>query len=387
MARIILVTGSGGAGKSSVAAATALAAARRGVRTVVLASGVSPGLGSVFGVEAPLFSGPRGAPVAINDHLSIHEVDVSEELRLGWNSGQGGLAALVGGGLAGAGAEEVAVTAEAAHVVTLLRLGEYVREQRHDLIVVDCGSTTEALGLVTTVSAMSWYARRQQTPAQPGRRARLLAASLQGAEASLEVRDRLKAVDELLHDPEVTALRLVTAADTASVQEVQRAYTYFNLHGVAVDCVVINRLAPTGAGGASGRAQAQQSQVEKLQGAFTDVLVLKVPEVDGEVVGEKPLEAFAEQLYQGEDPVRLGAAQPLLGLRKDAVDVYHLEVRLPFVAKSDVSLSRRGEELVIQVGGARRNVVLPRMVAQLPTSGARMEGDRLVVSFQRERSV
>ncbi|WP_426752687.1 ArsA family ATPase [Myxococcus sp. Y35] len=378
MARIILVSGSGGAGKSSVAAATALAASRRGVRTMVLSFGVSRGLSAAFGVEVPLFSGPRGVPVGINDHLSLHEVDVAEELRRGWNSGQGGLAALVAGGLERVSAEEVAVTAEAAHVVTLLRLGEYVREQRHDLIVVDCPSTSEALQFLNTVSAMSWYARKQQAPAQPGRRARLMAASLQGAEASLEVRDRLKAVDELLHNPEVTTVRLVTSADTASVQESQRAYMHFNLHGLAVDCVVINRLGP---------AQAQQAHVEKLKAAFTDVLVLKVPHQDGEVVGEKPLEAFAEQLYQGEDPVKLGEPQPMLGLRKDAVDVYLLEVRLPFVAKSDIELSRRGEEFVIQVGGARRNVVLPRMVALLPTSGAHMEGDRLIVSFQKERGV
>ncbi|AKQ65683.1 Arsenical pump-driving ATPase [Myxococcus hansupus] len=370
-----------------MAAATALAASRRGLRTMLLSFGTSRGLGTAFGLEAPLFSGPRGVPVGINDQLSLHEVDVAEELRLGWNSGQGGLAALVGSGLERVSAEEVAVTAEAAHIVTLLRLGEYVREQRHDLIVVDCPSTSEALQLLNTVSAMSWYARKQQAPTQPGRKARLLAASLHGAEASLEVRDRLKAVDELLHNPEVTTLRLVTSADTASVQETQRAYTFFNLHGAAVDCVVINRLAPDGEGADAELSRVQQPHVEKLRGVFSGVLLLEVSRQVGDVVGEVPLEAFAEQLYQGEDPVRLGEPQPLLGLRKDAVDAYLLEVRLPFVTKGEVELSRRGEEFVIQVGGVRRNVVLPRMVAQLPTSGARMEGDRLIVSFQKERGV
>ncbi len=387
MVRILLVSGRGGAGKSTVAAATALAASRRGVRTLLLSFGTSRGPSTAFGLEAQLFSGPRGVPVGINDQLSLHEVDVSEELRLGWNSGQGGLAALVGSGLERVSAEEVAMTAETAHIVTLLRLGEYVREQRHDLIVVDCPSTSEALQLLNTVSAMGWYARKQQAPTQPGRKARLLAASLHGAEASLEVRDRLKAVDELLHNPEVTTLRLVTSADTASVQETQRAYTFFNLHGIAVDCVVINRLAPEGEGADGERARAQQPHVEKLQQAFTGMLLLKLSRQAAEVVGEKPLEAFAEQLYQGEDPVRLSDPQPLLGLRKDAVDVYLLEVRLPFVTKGEVELSRRGDEFVIQVGGVRRNVALPRMVAQLPTSGARMEGDRLIVSFQKERGV
>lgn len=374
MARIILVSGAGGSGKTTVAAATALAASRRGLRTLVLSFDLSRGLSAVMGVESALFSGPRGVPVGVNDHLSFHEVDVGEELRRAWNGGQGGLAALVDGGLERVNAEEVAMTAEAAHVVMLLRLGEYLREQQHDLVIVDCPSTSAALQLLNTVPAMSWYARKQQAPAQSGRRARLLAASLHGADASLEVRDRLHAVDALLHDPEVTTLRLVTTADTVSGQEAQRAYTYFSLLGFAVDCVVINRLAP-------------ESHVEKLQGAFSSLLVLKVPHQPTEVVGEKPLEVFAEQLYQGEDPVRLTAPQPALGIRKDAVDAYSLEVRLPFVAKSDVELSRRGAEFVIQVGAFRRNVVLPRMIAVLPTSGARMEGDRLIVSFQKERGV
>ncbi|WAM23308.1 ArsA family ATPase [Myxococcus sp. NMCA1] len=387
MARIILVSGTGGSGKTTVAAATALAASRRGLRTLVLSFDLSRGLSAAMGVESPLFSGPRGVPVGVNDHLSFHEVDVGEELRRGWNGGQGGLAALVDGGLERVNAEEVAMTAEAAHVVMLLRLDEYLREQQHDLVIVDCPSTRTALQLLNTVPAMSWYARKQQAPTQPGRKARLLAASLHGADASLEVRDRLTAVDALLHDPEVTTLRLVTTADTVSGQEAQRAYTYFSLLGLAVDCVVINRLAPEAADAGSERGRAQQSHVEKLQSAFSSLLVLKVPHQATEVVGEKPLEVFAEQLYQGEDPVRLTAPHPALGIRKDAVDAYSLEVRLPFVAKSDVELSRRGAEFVIQVGAVRRNVVLPRMIALLPTSGARMEGDRLIVSFQKERGV
>ncbi|ATB48585.1 ArsA family ATPase [Corallococcus macrosporus] len=377
MTRIILVSGRGGAGKTTVAAATALAASRRGLRTLVLSFDLTHGLGAAMGQEGALFSGPRGVPVGVNDHLSFHEVDVGEELRRGWNGGQGGLSALVDGGLERVSAEEVAMTAEVAHVVMLLRLGEYVRAQQHDLLVVDCPSTGAALHLLNTVPAMRWYARKQEAPTQPGRKARLLAASLHGADASLEVRDRLNAVDALLRDPTVTTLRLVTTADTVSVQETQRAYTYFSLHELAVDCVVINRLAQ----------EAQQPHVERLQGAFSSLLVLKVPHQAAEVVGEKPLDTFAEQLYQGEDPVSLTAPQAPLGIRKAAVDAYTLEVRLPFVAKSEVELTRRGAEFVIQVGAVRRNVVLPRMIALLPTSGAHMEGDRLIVSFQKERGV
>ncbi len=352
---------------------------------MVLSFELPRSLGGSFGLEEPLFSGPRGAPVAINDHLSIHEIDAAEELRRGWNDGRGGLAALMESGLESVTAEEVAMTADTAHLITLLRLGEYIREQKHDLLIVDCPSTGGALHFVSSVSAMRWYARRQQAPERKGRRARLMAAGAHGADLSLEARERLKAVDELLHNPEVTTLRWVTTADKVSVQETQRAHTYFSLHGITTDCVVINRLAPEGEGTSSDPAQAQQPHVEKLQQLFEQLPVVKVPLHSSEVVGEKPLEAFAGLLYNGEDPARPMVSQPPLGFIKEAVDVYRLEVKLPFVAKNEIELSRREEEFVIQVGAVRRNVLLPRMIALLPTLGARMEGDRLVVSFRKER--
>jgi arsenite-transporting ATPase len=376
MARVILVSGRGGAGKTTVAAATGLAASRRGVRTMILSFDLSRSLTGSFGIEDSLFAGPagpRGGPVAINEHLSINEIDATKELRRVWPDG----------GLEGVSAEEVAMTAETAHLVTLLRLDSDLREQKHELIIVDCPSTGAALHFVNSVSAMGWHDRRRQAPEQKGRRARLMAGGL-GAELGPQARDGLRAVDELLRNPEVTTLRLVTTADKVSVQETRRAYTYFSLHGITTDCVVFNRLAPEGEQTAPG--QAQEPPVEKLQSLLEQLPVLKVPLHPNDVVGQKPLEAFSEQLYGREDPTRRMVSRPPLGFIKEAVDVYRLEVKLPFVEKNEIELTRRGEELAIQVGAARRNVLLPRMIALLPTLGARMEGDRLVVSFHRERS-
>ncbi|EPX55244.1 Arsenical pump-driving ATPase [Cystobacter fuscus DSM 2262] len=378
MARLILVTGSGGAGKTVVASATGLAASRRGVRTGIVSFGLSQGLVSTFGLEEPLFPSARGQPVRINEHLDIQELDVQEELRRGWSHGRGSLAALLGEGLENVSAEEVAITPGLEELVTLLRLSELLREQRYELLIVDCPSTTGALRLVSSASALGWYARRPSSPARKARSGMLTARSCREPGALQEARDRLAAVDELLRDPAVTTLRLVATSGKVSVQETQRAYTYFSLYGVTTDCVVINRLAPGGEG-------AQQPHVEKLQRVFAPLPVLKTTLHSSEVVGEGPLEAFMEQLYQGEDPVLPMVSQPPLGFSKEGVDAYRLELKLPFTTKDDIDISRREEELVVRVGAVRRNILLPRMMALLPTAGARMEGDRLIMSFRKER--
>ncbi|ADO72611.1 ArsA family ATPase [Stigmatella aurantiaca] len=386
MARIILVSGKGGAGKTAVAAATGLAASRRGVRTLVLSFDHSRSLSGAFDIEEPLFA-TQGGPVRVNDHLHLQEIDAQEELRHGWTGLHAYVAAVTGsGGLDAVAAVEVAITPGLEELVTLLRLGEHIREQQYELIVVDCPSTAGALRLVGSTAAMSWYFRRQLgQDHRKLQRARSSAADGGEAAAAREVRDKLVIVDALLHNPEVTTLRLVTTADKVAAQEAQRAYTYFSLYGIATDCLVINGLLPEQEGPLADQYLAQQLQVEKLQGLFAPLPVVKIPLHPGEVVGEGQLEAFGNLLYTGEDPARVMAVHPALGLTKDAVDVYRFEVKLPFVSKDEIELHRRGEELVIQVGAFRRNILLPKMIALLPTEGARMEGDRLIVSFRQER--
>ncbi|MFE8598043.1 ArsA family ATPase [Archangium violaceum] len=378
MARLILVSGSGGAGKTAVAAGTGLAASRQGIRTGIVSFGLSQGLGSTFGHEEPLFPAARGQPVRINEHLDILELDVQEELRRGWSHGRGTLAALLGDGLENASADEVAIAPGVEELVTLLRLGELLQEQRYELLIVDCPSTEGALRLISSASALGWYSRRQSSPERRARSGMLTARRSREPGALQEARDRLAAVDELLRDPAVTTLRLVATAGKASVQETLRAYAYFSLHGITTDCVFINRLVARKKG-------AQEPYVEKLRSALGELPVVKVPLHSSEVVGEELLEAFMAQLYEGKEPVRPMVSHPPLGFSKEAVDAYRLELKLPLTTKDDIDISRREEELVVRVGAVRRNILLPRMMALLPTAGAHMEGDRLIVSFQKER--
>ncbi|MCE9672540.1 ArsA family ATPase [Myxococcus stipitatus] len=378
MTRLILVSGRGGAGKTTVAAATALAAARRGTRTLVLSFDGSRDLGAAFGLEPPDASTPSGLPVALDEHLHLLEVDATSELQRGWGGGRGDVAVLLGGGWEGVTSEEVALGPGVDSVVTLARLGELTRERRYELIVVDAPSTSGALRFVAGAESMGWFTRRWSSPSGAMRRLRPSRVDPEGVAALQGARDRLMEVDALLRDPQSTTLRWVTRADARAEQELRRASTAFGLQGIALDCVVINQLVPEGI--------VASPRVEDFQRLLGTLPVVGLARQERELVGRDALDAFANQLYAGEDPARLMANGPASGFGKDAVDAYRLEVRLPFVNKEDVNLSRREAELVIQVGPLRRNVLLPRMIAQLPTAGARMVGDTLVVDFRRERN-
>ncbi|WP_338864531.1 ArsA family ATPase [Myxococcus stipitatus] len=370
MTRILLVSGSGGVGKTTVAAATGLAASRRGLRTLVLSFDASRDLSGAFGLEGPA---RQGLPVRADDTLHLQELDVPSELQRRWISGRGEVAALLGGGLEDVTAEEVALTPGVDVLLALLLLDEHTRARTYELIVIDGPSTGELLRFTGGADAVGWFARRSRAPEQSARRVR---PSRGDPEVLHGVSDRLMDVGALLRDPTVTTLRLVTTQDTRAEQATRRACTAFGLQGIALEGLVLNRLPPGDGNG---------SWAERLQRLVGSVPVTGVELQAEDVVGRGALEAFATRLYQGEDPAKPMSTHPVLGVEKDAVDAYRLEVRLPFVSKEEVVLSRREAELVIQVGAFRRNVLLPRMVARLATSGARMDGEKLVVEFTKER--
>ncbi|WP_044900742.1 ArsA family ATPase [Myxococcus stipitatus] len=369
--RIRLVSGCGGVGKTTVAAATALAASRRGLRTLVFSFDTSRDLSGAFGLQVLAHPGPRGQPVRVEDSLHLQELDVSAELQRRWSSGRGELAALLGGGLEDVTAEEVALMPGLEVLLALLLLDEYTRARTYELIVIDGPSLGDLLRFVGGADAVSWFARRTRPPEQGARRVR---PSRGDPDVLHAVSDRLMDVGTLLRDPTVTTVRWVTTLDARACQATRRACTALGLQGVALDGMVFNDLVPGGV-----------PPLEELQGLAGPVPAMGMERQSDDVNGIAALESFASKLFRGEDPVRTVGSPPAVGVGKVAVDEYRLEVQLPFVRKGDVALSRREAELVIQVGALRRNVLLPRMVAQLPTSGARMDGEKLVIEFKKER--
>jgi arsenite-transporting ATPase len=192
---------------------------------------------------------------------------------------------------------------------------------------------------------------------------------------------KLEHLRELLADPERTSMRVVLNLEKMVIKESQRSFTYFHLYGYLVDLIVCNRVLPEGTGDYfRAWRESQQRYRPLVDEAFAPVPLRTVPFFDQEVVGLPMLRRTGEALFGSEDPTAFFfRGRPYEVSRQDGEMVLSLE--LPFTSKEEVKLSRHADELILQVGSWRRNLILPRILADAPTKGAQFERDRLHIRF------
>jgi arsenite-transporting ATPase len=384
--RIILYTGKGGVGKTSVAAATARRCAATGARTLVLST--DPAHSLAESLQAPV--GPE--PTEAGGGVWAQQVQAQDELERNWSAAQEWL----GGVLAERGveriaAEELTVPPGADELFSLLQLKRHAESGDWDAIIVDCAPTGETLRLLSFPDAARWWLDRVL-----GRENALLSAARPLARAffDLSLPDERVIADvqrlvgnliemhELLRDAGRVTLRLVMTPDRMVVAEAMRTFTYLNLYGYLCDAVVVNRVFPENVGEYFGAWRAVQAeQLVDVEAAFAPVPVLRADYFDQEVLGAEMLDRLADGLFGGRDAGavlhdRLAQELELNGTRAE------LRLDLPFVEKGDVALKKIGLELVVRVDGHRRTIVLPGALAGFRPTSAKLAEGSLVVGFE-----
>jgi len=385
MARILLYTGKGGVGKTSVAAATALACAARGQRTMILSTDIAHSLGDVFGVEL----GPE--PVQIGPNLWGQESDVFHNVSRYWGRIQAYAASVLRWrGLDDVLAEEMTVLPGMDEVGSLLWIADHHDSNLYDVIVVDAAPTGETLRLLSLPEAAKWWMEKVEPI---GRRLtrltgplvqRMVGLPMPGDDvfdAGEELFAKLEHMRQLLANPEKTSIRVVLTLEQVVIKEAQRAFTYFHLYDYPTDLVVANRILPDEVGTYfRGWYEAQQKNGPMVERTFAPIPVLKAPYLDREVVGIPILREFGDALYGTEDPGQhFYRGRPYSVARSDGE--YVLSVDLPFTTKDQISLSRHADELVIDLGEWRRNLVLPRALIDAAALGAQFEDHTLKIRF------
>jgi arsenite-transporting ATPase len=385
LTRILLYTGKGGVGKTSVAAATAVLCAQRGERTLVMSTDIAHSLADAL--DTPV--GPTPREIAPN--LWAHEPDVFFNISRYWRTIQAYFSSLFSwGGLDEVMAEEMTVLPGMDELGNLLWIGDHVDHGDYDLIVVDAAPTGETLRLLSLPEASRWWIERI---APIGRRVQRLGGPVlrrivgvplpsddvyQSAE---ELLGRLRYVHELLSDPDNSSVRLVLNLERVSIQEAQRSFTYFHLYGYPTDLIVANRVLPVASGTYfDAWREAQARYLPMVEEQFGPVPVRTVPFFDHEMVGLERLAELGGALFGDSDPSQfLYRGRPYSVERVEGG--YILSVELPFTSREEVTLSRSGDELLLQVGSWRRNLVLPRLLLDAQTQGAKMEDRVLKIRF------
>jgi len=385
LTRILLYTGKGGVGKTSVAAATAVLCAQRGLRTLVVSTDIAHSLADAL--DMPV--GPTPREIAPN--LWAHEPDVFFNISRYWKVIQSYFSSLFSwGGLDEVMAEEMTVLPGMDELGNLLWIGDHVDEGHYDLIVVDAAPTGETVRLLSLPEASRWWiekiapiGRRVQKLGGPILR-RIVGVPLPTDsvyEAGEHLLDRLKYVHDLLADPDKSSVRLVLNLERVSIQEAQRSFTYFHMYGFPTDMIVANRVLPAASGSYFDAWRAAQARyLPMVEDQFAPVPVRTIPFFDKEMVGIERLAELGRALFGDTDPQEfLYRGRPYSISREGGG--YTLSLELPFTTRDEISLSRSGDELVLQVGAWRRNLVLPRLLLDAPTQGAKMEENVLKVRF------
>ena len=392
--RILLFSGKGGVGKTSLAAATGLELSRLGYRTLVMSVDPAHSLADAFDLGTSLFHGQTGDPYAINDHLAIHEVNIQKEIKRHWKEISSYVVSVLRTtGISDVEAEELAILPGMEELSAMMWVNQFRREQLYDVIVLDCAPTAESMRFVSMPTTLEWY-MKHIFPFQRGiiRAVRPIANRVSPVELPTEgyfsniqqLFAKLDGIAELLEDPAQTSVRLVTNPERMVLRETQRAFVYFSLHGLTVDSVIVNRVLPQAVTDAWFQEwRASQARVlEEIDAYFAPVPVKRVPLFTHEVLGRERLEELARALYAaGEDPARVERTEaPYTFTKHDGH--YEVKLRLPFAAKGEVGLFKKGDELVVEIGTLRRHIGLPTSMAGLAPARATLENRILTVEMK-----
>lgn len=384
--RVILFTGKGGVGKTTVAAATALRCAALGHRTIILSTDPAHSLGDAFDIElAP-------TPVQVRPNLWAQEVSALREIEQHWKRLHDYMSRLFATqGLDEVVAEEVATPPGMDEVASLMWIKHYAQRSEHDVIIVDCAPTGETLQLLTFPDAARWWLdkiypleRKAMRIARPILQP-MLDIPLPSDEVFASARDLLSDLEgmkKVLADTSTTSMRLVLNLEKMVVKEAKRAFTYLSLFGYVTDAVVVNRRFPAGLQDALFQRWSEiQGRYEvEVKSAFEPLPILEVPLFGEEVVGVEMLGRMADAIYGDRDPTDHfydGWSQ-----RVEKIDgAYVLRLAAPFLERGDVALSRQDGELFVTVGNYRREITLPRSLAQRETLGASLDEGVLSIRF------
>lgn len=386
--RTILYTGKGGVGKTSVAAATALKAAQGGKKVLVMSTDPAHSLADAFDTEI----GPDPKEMATG--LWAQEMDHTAMIEESWTEIQGYMHTLFEWqGADTLAAEELAMLPGMDELFGLLMVRRHYQEGEYDALVLDAAPTGETLKLLSLPDHMSWYVekifpiqRRAAKLVRPfARRASSLPPLPEDSvfAAGQRFYEAIASVEEILTNRENASVRLVANAEKMVIAEARRAYTYLNLYDYGVDAVVVNRLLPSFVTDPyfSHWRESQERHMGTIEESFAPIPILTARLFDREMFGPEALGALAEDVFDGVDPLKMifrGATHDIVKNGGGYEVIFHL----PLAEKKSVDLSKKGAELLVKVGGYRRNILLPDALARLSAAGASFEGDRLVVRLK-----
>ncbi|MEE9304774.1 MAG: TRC40/GET3/ArsA family transport-energizing ATPase [bacterium] len=387
--RIILYTGKGGVGKTSISAATALLSARHGHRTLIISTDPAHSLSDCFDL-------PVGQqPTPITDGLDAQEVDVNKELSLHWGNIHDFIVKfLKKQGFEHVMAEEFAIFPGMEELFSLLRLKGHVEQEVYDTCILDCAPTGSTIRMLSFPDFLGWHMERFfplerriiKTLRPVAERITKVPLPDDAVFSSVEeLYQKIEGMRDILTDPTISSVRIVSNAEKMVIQESQRAYTYLNLFGFPVDCIIVNRLLPEDVTDPylARWKTLQQGYLDETEKLFHDLPIFTGRLFQGEIVGLKQLERLGRDVFGGQDPTAIFISRRPIEFGQDDGE-HFIRIHLPGFDPKALDMWVRAEELIIQAGSFKRHILLPRTYAGRRLREAAYRDDHLTIHFGGE---
>ena len=383
--RIILYLGKGGVGKTTISAATAVRAAMDGKRTLVVSTDLAHSLADCL--QTNLTSEPR----ELASHLWAQEVNALDEMRQGWGKVQESMKkTLHKQGINAVMADELALIPGMDEIVSLINIYRNARDGNFDTVIIDAAPTGETVRLLSMPDTFQWYASRLMNLqgasfnlARPLLKAVLPVSTTQALDAMKSLSERVKVLRAVLSDPEVSSYRPVVNPERMVIKEALRAETYLALFGYPIDAVVCNRVIQPGDYQDAFMQDIYRTQ-EKLRKnihqTFAPLPVWEAPYHSREILGIDALGQLANTIFGETDPTQVFHKGPVQEIVREG-DVYILRLPLPHVEMNKVSMSKKGDEMVIEIGNFKRDISLPAVLANQEATVAKFVDKALEIHF------
>ncbi|OPX44935.1 arsenical pump-driving ATPase [Ruminiclostridium hungatei] len=386
--RIILYTGKGGVGKTSIAAATACKIASGEKKVLIMSTDMAHSLGDSFDVKL------SNEPAEISRNLYAMEIDPVLENEKSWGNIKVYFEKLmVLKAERTVEAEELLVFPGFDELMSLLRIKDIYDEDKYDVLIVDCAPTGETMSLLKFPDLFKWWMEKLFPIKRKGARlARpVIQATLKVPVPSEETFDdverlynRIDQLHKLLQNKEVVSIRIVTTPEKIVVREAKRSFSYLHLFDYNVDGIIINKIFPQVS--LSGYFQEwetiQAKSLQEVLEGFKGIPVFRLELLDKELRKIQILNEIGGKLYGDTDPEKILVSQRIFSVEKDA-EGYLLLLNMPFVDKRELKLSQKGDEITIAVKNERRCLVLPAKLHSLNIRGAGYSDGKLKIHFAK----
>lgn len=381
--RIIVYLGKGGVGKTSTSSATAVAAARRGERVLILSTDVAHSLADALGTELD------GTPREIEKNLYAMEVNVLAEIRTNWSEIHSYFSTmLMKEGASEIVADELAVVPGMEEMLSLRHIWKAAQSGKYDTVIVDAAPTGETMRLFSLPESYRWYTEKVGSWHMKtiGFAAPLIQRFMPKKnifKLMPEIGEHLKSLHGLLTDARVTTFRIVLNPENMVIKEALRAQTYLNLFGYTLDAVIVNKILPKESSDVYMQAliKQQQKYLDQITNYFYPVPIFRAPYYESEVIGAERLSMMGSDVFGTASPTKVFYTDKQTHTVEKSGNKYMLRLYLPNIEIDRVQMNVKGDELLIEVNNFRKNIVLPNVLIGRKTEGAQFGNGNLDVMF------